>query len=125
MAAKQEVLTIPAGEFKAKCLALLDQVNNGSLKVIVTKRGKVVAEVSQPPQPEEKPFVSIFGRSPNGKVLGDIITPLDEWADPLESGSASPERRSAGERTSTRHALLDLGSTQLAKRIEEADHRRD
>ena len=61
-ATQPETLTIPAGEFKAKCLSLLDQVLNDNLKVIVTKRGKVVAEITQPAG-AAKPFRSIFGRS--------------------------------------------------------------
>jgi prevent-host-death family protein len=67
--------TIPAGEFKAKCLKLLDQVANGEA-LIITKRGKPVAQVT--PMPTEK---SIVG-SMKGSVLwmGDIISPIDvEW----------------------------------------------
>ena len=41
-------LTISATEFKAKCLALLDQVNEGGTTLTVTKRGKAVAEVGAP-----------------------------------------------------------------------------
>jgi prevent-host-death family protein len=37
--------TIPAGEFKARCLALLDEVAAGGEELIVTKRGKPVARV--------------------------------------------------------------------------------
>jgi prevent-host-death family protein len=36
---------IPAGEFKAKCLALLDDVRDSHTEIIVTKRGKPVARV--------------------------------------------------------------------------------
>jgi prevent-host-death family protein len=81
-AANPKVLTIAAGEFKAKCLQLMDDVNEKKLTLIITKRGKPVASVI-PPMEEEKPFVSIVGRSPNIKILGDIMTPLD-WPDPAE-----------------------------------------
>ncbi len=37
--------TIAAGQFKAKCLAILDEVNESGEAVIVTKRGKPVARV--------------------------------------------------------------------------------
>jgi antitoxin (DNA-binding transcriptional repressor) of toxin-antitoxin stability system len=41
--------TITATEFKAKCLDLMDQLASGQLKrVIVTKRGKVVASLVPP-----------------------------------------------------------------------------
>lgn len=36
---------IPAGEFKQKCLAILDDVANTHREVIVTKRGVPVARV--------------------------------------------------------------------------------
>jgi prevent-host-death family protein len=39
------VRTIPAGEFKAKCLALLDEVAATGQEIIVTKRGKPVARL--------------------------------------------------------------------------------
>ena len=35
--------TIPAGEFKARCLALLDEVAETGQPLLVTKRGKPVA----------------------------------------------------------------------------------
>jgi prevent-host-death family protein len=36
---------IPAGEFKAKCLALLDEVAATGQPVVVTKHGKPVAQI--------------------------------------------------------------------------------
>ncbi|MEX1104116.1 MAG: type II toxin-antitoxin system Phd/YefM family antitoxin, partial [Dehalococcoidia bacterium] len=38
--------TMPAGEFKAKCLALLDEVAETGEELVVTKRGKPVARVA-------------------------------------------------------------------------------
>jgi prevent-host-death family protein len=68
--------TIPAGEFKAKCLKLLDQVAESRQTLVITKYGKPVAEVV--PIKEEK---SLFGAMKgSGKITGDIISPLDvEW----------------------------------------------
>ncbi len=68
--------TIPAGEFKAKCLKLLDEVKDRKTEIIVTKRGVPVAKlVPVGPQPD------IFERMKGtGKILGDIIEPIDvEW----------------------------------------------
>ncbi len=77
-----ETRTIAAGEFKAKCLQLMDEVNEKGLTLIVTKRGKPVVQVA-PPAAEEKPFVPVWGRSPNIKILGDIMSPLSqEWTLP-------------------------------------------
>ena len=68
--------TIPAGEFKAKCLKLLDKVAEDRQPLVITKRGKPVAQVV--PIPTE---VELFGSMRgSGEILGDIISPLDvEW----------------------------------------------
>jgi prevent-host-death family protein len=38
-------LPIPAGEFKQRCLALLDQVAETGMPIVVTKRGRPVARI--------------------------------------------------------------------------------
>jgi prevent-host-death family protein len=68
--------TVPAGEFKAKCLKLIDEVAETRKPLVITKRGKPVAHLV--PVPPEK---SLFG-SMKGSVIwmGDIISPIDvEW----------------------------------------------
>lgn len=50
---------IAAGEFKAKCLKIMDEVAATGEPVLVTKRGKPVARVVAP-APVERP-ASIFG----------------------------------------------------------------
>jgi prevent-host-death family protein len=65
--------TIPAGEFKAKCLALLDEVRDGGEEIVVTKRGKPVAKLV--------PVEQARWHSLAGSVLweaDDIITPFDD-----------------------------------------------
>ena len=66
--------TIPAGEFKAKCLRILDEVNRSREPVTVTKRGKPVARIVSIAQKQ-----SAFG-SMAGTVLTeiDIVSPVDE-----------------------------------------------
>jgi prevent-host-death family protein len=67
---------IAAGEFKAKCLALLDDVQQKREEIIVTKRGKPVARLV--PIEEEKKL-QLFGRMKGtGVILGDIISPSGE-----------------------------------------------
>jgi prevent-host-death family protein len=58
---------VPAGEFKARCLDLLDQVAESGAELIVTKRGRPVARVS----PVEPP------RDLKGSVVReeDIVSP--------------------------------------------------
>lgn len=40
-----EPRTIPAGEFKAKCLKLMDEVNETGIPIVITKRGKPVSRL--------------------------------------------------------------------------------
>jgi prevent-host-death family protein len=66
--------TLPAGRFKAECLAVLDRVAATGETVIVTKRGRPVAEVV--------PVRVVRQRSLRGSVrtTGDITAPvLGEW----------------------------------------------
>ncbi len=69
--------TIGAGDFKAKCLQLLDEVAQTKAPLVITKRGKPVAKLV--PIPAE---VDLYGAL-EGSVVneGDIVSPLDsEWA---------------------------------------------
>jgi antitoxin (DNA-binding transcriptional repressor) of toxin-antitoxin stability system len=48
--------------FKAKCLALIDAVAKGRIKrVVLTKRGKPVAEIAAAKPAKKKPYVSSYG----------------------------------------------------------------
>lgn len=69
--------TIPAAEFKAKCLALLDEVATTGEILIVTKRGKPVARVV--PLETDADLRAYLKRSI--KVVGDIVDTGDAWAD--------------------------------------------
>ncbi len=69
--------TIAAGEFKAKCLKLLDKVAETREPLVITKHGKPVAQVVPITEPEKRLFGSMKG---TGVILGDIISPIDvEW----------------------------------------------
>ncbi|HEX4154537.1 MAG TPA: type II toxin-antitoxin system prevent-host-death family antitoxin [Acidobacteriaceae bacterium] len=95
---KPETRTIAAGEFKAKCLQLMDEVNEQKLRLIITKRGKPVAEIG-PPSAEDKPFRSIVGRSSGVKILGDIISPLpEEWTLPEWAWTDRPKKKKGSKR---------------------------
>jgi len=66
---------IAAGEFKAKCLGLLDEVERNRKEIIITKRGRAVARLL--PADEEPPRV--FGRMKGSvEILGDLIAPVSE-----------------------------------------------
>jgi len=67
--------TIAASEFKAKCLAILDEVAENHETVIVTKRGKPVARVVPP---EEAP--SLIGSVRQLVSDEEFIEPLyEDW----------------------------------------------
>jgi prevent-host-death family protein len=73
--------TIPAGQFKAHCLAIMDEVQAKRQAVVITKRGKPVAKLV----PVEKEKDDIFGFFKGKiKVTGDILSPAltpEEWGD--------------------------------------------
>lgn len=70
-------MKIAAGEFKAKCLKLMDQVKESNIEIVITKHGKPVAKLS----PIEEKKTDIFGCMKGSvEILGDIISPIDvEW----------------------------------------------
>ena len=77
---KEEAMRVAAGEFKAKCLEMMDRVAEKGGEYIITKRGQPVAKLV--PVTDWKPkSKSIFGcMQGTGKVVGDIISPLDvKW----------------------------------------------
>jgi prevent-host-death family protein len=73
-------VAVPAGEFKAKCLALLDKVAETGQPLVVTKRGKPVARVVAVEEPP-----SLLGSVTYPGDPDEIIRPLDEpWNVELE-----------------------------------------
>jgi len=72
---------ISAGEFKARCLALMDEVRDRGGEYIITKRGAPVAKLV-PIRTERRPLLGSMKGTVN--VLGDIVSPLDEPWDALD-----------------------------------------
>ena len=69
--------TIKASEFKAKCLALMDEVADGSGDIVITKYGNPVARLTTCKKRPKTMFGADRGRI---KIIGDIISPIDvEW----------------------------------------------
>jgi prevent-host-death family protein len=65
---------ISVSQFKAKCLAILDEMSKTSLTVIVTKRGKPIAKII--PMESAEPL-NLLG-SVHYKNEKDILAPVDE-----------------------------------------------
>jgi prevent-host-death family protein len=83
---KNGEMTIPAGQFKAKCLALIDQVSNTHQVITITKRGKPVARLV--PLAVEKPR-KLFGWFAGHVVEeGDIVGPTGEAWEAEQGDSA-------------------------------------
>jgi prevent-host-death family protein len=80
--------TVAAGEFKAKCLKIMDEVAATGEPVVVTKRGKPIVRMTilQETDAGKAEADSIFGclqhmlRSTDGlDDLVDPIIPAEEW----------------------------------------------
>ena len=64
--------TIPAGKFKAQCMALLDEIALKRKQIVITKRGKPVAKIA--PIEEQEPaslLASVLWEK-------DLVSPIDE-----------------------------------------------
>lgn len=72
---------IAISEFKAKCLALLDEVQKTKKPIRVTRFGKPVAEVV-PPSAEARTDNWLGSMKDKIEIVGDIISPAsdpDDW----------------------------------------------
>ena len=76
------VKTVKISEFKAKALAIMDEVARTGAPVLVTRRGKPLVKVEPC---DTRPAANQLGALRNvTKVGGDIVSPVfDEWEDPL------------------------------------------
>ena len=72
---------IAISEFKAKCLAVLEQVRATKKPVRVTRFGKPVAEIVPPTAVEDR-AAWIGSMKGSFEILGDIVSPANdenEW----------------------------------------------
>jgi prevent-host-death family protein len=70
---------MPAGQFKARCLSVMDDVQATGEPVVITKRGTPVAKVVPVASKKEDVFGFMAGEF---KIVGDIespVTALDQW----------------------------------------------
>lgn len=67
--------------FKATCLAVLERVRRTGQPILITRRGRPIAEVFPPsPAPAGKPWLG--SGSHTGRIEGDLVEPVadgDEW----------------------------------------------
>ena len=75
--------TIPAGQFKARCLAIMDEVQAKRQAVVITKRGKPVAKLV-PVEPQKDDIFGFLKGKGTIEIKGDIVSPAfspEEWGD--------------------------------------------
>jgi prevent-host-death family protein len=72
---------MPAGVFKANCLAVMDEVQSKRVTVVITKHGKPVAKLVPVNTGKDEIFGFLAGK---GTITGDIVSPAltpEEWGD--------------------------------------------
>jgi len=86
--------TMPAGEFKARCLRVMEEVKRYRTPVVITKKGRPVAKLVPPDTPPPDVFGCMAGTA---RIVGDIeapILPVSAWE------TVGPRaRRGSGTRT--------------------------
>jgi prevent-host-death family protein len=71
---------VAISEFKAKCMALLEQVRKTKKPIRVTRFGKPVAEVV-PASPTTEPADWLGSFADSMEIVGDIVSPVIEEGD--------------------------------------------
>lgn len=68
--------TLSVSKFKATCLAVLEEVKNKKKRILITKRGKAIAEVI--PVDDKAKDIPL---KDTVTFMGDIISPIseDDW----------------------------------------------
>jgi len=69
---------IPAAQFKARCLAMMDQVAETGRPVVVTRHGRPMVQIVPVKADEDEIFGYLKGK---GRIAGDIenTIPFSDW----------------------------------------------
>ena len=65
--------TMPAGEFKARCLRVMEDVKKYRTPVVITKKGRPVAKLVPPDTPVTDVFGCMVGTA---RIVGDVEEPI-------------------------------------------------
>ncbi len=71
--------TMPAGEFKARCLRVMEDVRKHRTPVVITKKGRPVAKLVPPDEAATDVFGCMVGTA---RIVGDVeapVLPADTW----------------------------------------------
>ncbi len=64
---------IPAGEFKARCLKIMEEVRTYRTPVVITKKGRPVAKLV----PSDEEAADLFGcMAGTAEIVGDVEAPV-------------------------------------------------
>jgi prevent-host-death family protein len=69
----EPVKSMPAGEFKARCLRVMEEVKKYRTPVLITKKGRAVAKLVPPDAPATDVFGCMAGTA---RIVGDIEKPV-------------------------------------------------
>jgi prevent-host-death family protein len=70
---------MPAGSFKAHCLAIMDEVHAKKESIVITKHGKPVAKLVPVGEETDEIYGFLAGK---GSILGDVVAPAispEQW----------------------------------------------
>jgi prevent-host-death family protein len=109
---------IPISEFRAKCLAILRQVQKTKKPIRITRFGKAIAEVV--PAPPTRSTDRIGSMKGSIEILGDIVSPANEESD----WKALREEIGGGVEQADRGELVDGPRTFAKIRAKSARQRR-
>ena len=85
--------TMPAGEFKARCLRVMEEVRKYRTPVVITKKGRPVAKLVPPDEPARDILGCMAGTA---TILGDVEAPVfppEAWQALGRSGATPRARR--------------------------------
>jgi len=69
---------VAASVFKARCLRLMDEVNEGREPLLVTKKGRPVVQIVPAGEPSRDVFGCLAGRI---EIVGNLLAPAVEPGD--------------------------------------------
>jgi len=70
---EETMRTMPAGEFKARCLRVMEDVRKYRTPVVITKKGRAVAKLVPPDAPATDVFGCMAGTA---RIVGDVQAPI-------------------------------------------------
>ena len=71
-------ITLPAGQFKARCLQLMDEVSARGTIITITKHGRPVARLVPTVPPPLAPAELYGAMAGMATLTSDLVAPVDE-----------------------------------------------